>query len=203
MTEVARVAAVMLAAGMSRRMGGNNKLVAPVAGTPLVRIVAEAALASRARPVVVVTGHHAADVTATLVGLPLDTVFNPNFAQGLSSSLRVGIDALPADAIGVVVLLGDMPNIDAAIINHLLAAFEATGGRAIIVPTHHGQRGNPVVWPRNVFSELRALTGDQGGRQLFAAHADEIVTAEFGRAIGFDVDTPDDLRVAQSVTRPE
>ena len=108
-----RIAAVVLAAGRSTRMGGPNKLVAEIAQRPLVRIAAEEALASRAKPVIVVTGHQRPDVERALDGLPVKFVHNPDFAQGLGTSLRTGIAAVPPDSDGVVVCLGDMPQVDA------------------------------------------------------------------------------------------
>src|SRR5256885_12375240 len=104
-----RIAAVVLAAGRSTRMGGPNKLLAEIAGRPLVRIVVEEALASRARPVIVVVGHERAEVEKALAGLPVELIYNPDFAQGLGTSLRAGISAVPADADGAIVCLGDMP----------------------------------------------------------------------------------------------
>ena len=109
-----RIAAIVLAAGRSTRMGGPNKLLAEIGGRPLVRIAAEAALASRARPVIVVTGHQREQVEEALAGLPVRLVHNPDFADGLGTSLKAGIAAVPADADGAIVCLGDMPQVDAA-----------------------------------------------------------------------------------------
>ena len=114
-----RIAAIVLAAGRSTRMGGPNKLVAEIGGKPLVRIAAEQALASRAKPVIVVTGHQRERVEAALAGLPVRLVHNPDFADGLGTSLRAGIAAVPADADGAIVCLGDMPQVDARLIDRL------------------------------------------------------------------------------------
>ena len=108
-----RIAAVILAAGRSTRMGGPNKLLAEIGGKPLVRIAAEEALASRARPVIVVTGHQRDKVEAALEGLDVQRVHNPDFAEGLSTSLKAGLAAVPDDVDGAIVCLGDMPQVDA------------------------------------------------------------------------------------------
>src|SRR6185503_18669432 len=111
-----RIAAILLAAGRSTRMGGPNKLLAEIGGKPLVRIAAVEALASRAREVIVVTGHQREAVAAALQGLPVKLVHNPDFAEGLSTSLRAGLAAVPAEADGIVVCLGDMPQVTATLI---------------------------------------------------------------------------------------
>ena len=157
-----RIAAVVLAAGRSTRMGGTNKLVAEIGGKPLVRIAAEQALASRAQPVIVVTGHQRERVEKALVGLPVRIVHNPDFADGLGTSLKAGIAAVPAEADGVVVCLGDMPQVDAALIDRLIAAFNPEQGALAVMPTFNGKRGNPVLWSRRFFPELMAIEGDVG-----------------------------------------
>ncbi|MBN8956910.1 MAG: molybdopterin-binding/glycosyltransferase family 2 protein, partial [Rhizobiales bacterium] len=138
------VAALVLAAGRSTRMGGPNKLLAELGGRPLVRIAAEAALASQARPVVVVTGHQRERIEAALEGLPVRFVHNPDFADGLSTSLKAGINALPDDIGGAVVCLGDMPQVSGALIDRLAQALNPESGALIAVPTFEGKRGNPV-----------------------------------------------------------
>ena len=184
----------MLAAGRSTRMGATNKLLADIDGKPMVRRVAEAALASRARPILVVTGHQAASVVAALVALEATFVDNPDYAIGLSSSLKAGIGAVPASADGALVLLGDMPQITGALIDRLIAAFAASPGDAIIVPTHKGRRGNPVLWPRACFAEMLQLKGDAGAKRLMAAHAADVREVDLGTdAIFADVDTPEAL----------
>ena len=127
-----RVAAIVLAAGQGRRMGGPNKLAATIRGRPLVRIAAEAAVASRATPVVVVTGHEPEKVRAALDGLDVSFVHNPDHADGLSTSLRRGIAALPDDVDGAVVLLADMPGVDATVVDRLISAFDPASGTLIV-----------------------------------------------------------------------
>ena len=193
------IAALVLAAGRSSRMGGPNKLLAEIGGRPLVRIVTEAALASRARPVIVVTGHQRDRVQAALAGLPVRFVHNPKFADGLGTSLRAGIAALPADADGAIVCLGDMPQVDAAIIDRLIGAVDPDKGALIAVPTIDGQRGNPVVWSRRFFPDLMAVEGDIGARYLIGRYGEAVTEVPLtGTAALTDIDTPEALAAVRA-----
>jgi molybdenum cofactor cytidylyltransferase len=139
-----------------------------------VRRAVEAAIESAAEPVVVVTGNEAEKVKAALADLQIMFVENPDFAMGLSTSLKRGVSALPADIDGAVVLLADMPDVTAALIDKLIAAFDPAEERAICVATKGGRRGNPVLWARRFFAEFAHLEGDVGAKALMAAH-DELV----------------------------
>jgi molybdenum cofactor cytidylyltransferase len=188
------IAAIVLAAGRSTRMGAENKLLADLGGKPMVRRVVEAALASRARPVLAVTGHQAASVVAALAGLDVIFVANPDYASGLSSSLKAGIAAVPAACDAALILLGDMPQITGAHLDRLIAAFAAEERAAIIVPAHEGKRGNPVLWPRARFAEMLQLEGDAGARRLLSTHAGHVREVDLGTdAVFADVDTPEAL----------
>jgi molybdenum cofactor cytidylyltransferase len=190
-----RVAAVILAAGRSTRMGGPNKLVAEIGGRPLIRIAAEQALASKARPVIVVTGHQRDEVAAALSGLDVTLAHNPNFADGLSTSVRAGLQAVPAEADAAVICLGDMPQVQAALIDRLIAAFDPERGALIVVPTIGGQRGNPVLWSRRFFPELMALEGDIGARNVIGRYGEAVSELALSDAAALiDVDTPEALR---------
>jgi molybdenum cofactor cytidylyltransferase len=196
---VSRLAAIVLAAGRSTRMGGPNKLLAEINGRPLVRIAVEQALASRARPVIVVTGHQRERVAAALAGLDVVVVHNPDFAHGLSTSLKAGIAAVPADADGAIVCLGDMPQVDAGLIDRLLASFDPEKGALVVVPTIDGKRGNPVVWSRRFFAELGAIDGDIGARHVIASSPEAVVEVPMaGKGALVDVDTPDALRAVKA-----
>ena len=193
-----RIAAVVLAAGQSTRMGGPNKLTAEIGGKPLVRIAAEEALASRADPVIVVTGHDRERVEAALTGLDVRLVHNPDYAQGLGTSLKTGIAAVPGEADGVVVCLGDMPQVTAALIDRLIAAYDAEKGALVVAPTRDGNRGNPVLWSRRFFPDLMAITGDVGARHVLNNYSEAVVEVPVQEAGAFvDVDTPDALAAAQ------
>lgn len=189
-----KVAAVVLAAGQSRRMGGPNKLLAEVDGKPLVRHAVDAALGSKAAQAVVVVGHQQHEVRKALRGCKVRFVTNEAFAEGLSTSLKAGIGALPPDVDGAVVCLGDMPRISAAHIDRLIAAFNPVEGRTIAVATSKGKRGNPVLWGSAHFKEFAGLAGDVGARHLIGQHADEVVeVAMEDGASQLDVDTPQAL----------
>ncbi len=194
------IAAVVLGAGKSSRMGGPNKLVAEINGKPLIRMVAEEALASQARPVVVVTGHQRDRVEAALSGLPVRFVHNPHYANGLGTSLRAGIAALSAEVDGAIVCLGDMPQIDAALIDRLIGAIDPDKGALVAVPTMDGKRGNPVVWSRRFFPELMAVEGDIGARYLIGRYPEAVAEVPVsGTAVLTDVDTPEALQAVKAV----
>jgi molybdenum cofactor cytidylyltransferase len=193
-----RLAAVVLAAGRSTRMGGPNKLLEEIAGVPVVRRTAKAVLAARYAPVVVVTGHMGEEVAAALAGLDLRLVHNARFAEGLSTSLAAGIAALPAEADGALVALGDMPAASPELLRRLAATFDPGVGRAIVVPVREGRRGNPVVWARRFFPALEALEGDAGAKSLIGENAEVVAEIEAdGEGAFLDVDTPEALDAAR------
>jgi molybdenum cofactor cytidylyltransferase len=190
-----RVAAIVLAAGKSRRMAPRNKLLVPIGGGKLmIQRVVDNVLASTARPVYVVTGHQEAEVRRALQGRDLHFVHAENYADGLSASLKAGIAALPADTEAAIVCLGDMPLVGPMLIDQLVAAWDREEGRTIILPTFDGQQGNPVLWDSRYFDEIKELTGDMGARQILNAHADAIseIAAETDASLR-DFDTTDTL----------
>jgi molybdenum cofactor cytidylyltransferase len=193
------VAAIVLAAGRSTRMGGPNKLLADIGGRPLARIVVEQVLASRARPVVVVTGHQRDKLEAALAGLDVIFAHNPDFARGLSTSLRVGIAAVPGNADGAVVCLGDMPQVRAELIDSLLGAFDPETGAFIVVPSTGGKRGNPVLWSRRFFADLATIEGDVGARYLIGAYPEAVTEVPVtDQSALVDVDTPEALQMVRA-----
>jgi len=192
------VAAIILAAGRSTRMGGPNKLLAELGGKSLVRIVTEQALASKAQGVIVVTGHQAEQVEKALHGLEVKFVRNPDFVEGLASSVKAGIAAVASDADGAVICLGDMPLISAHLIDRLIEAFAPDRGNLIAVPVSDNRRGNPVLWSRRFFNELMTLDGDIGARHLIARHSEavaEVAVEGFGAFL--DIDMPQALEAAR------
>lgn len=194
------VGAIVLAAGLSRRMGGPNKLVAEVDGAPMVARVVDAVLASSARPVVIVTGHDAARVRAALAGREVVFVHNPDYAAGLSSSLRAGVATLGDKLDGALVCLGDMPWVRPSHIDALLAAFAADAS-AICVPVYERKRGHPVLWPARHFAEIARLTGDVGARALLDRYAEQVRLVPVGDdGVTLDVDTPEALRTSPEGT---
>ena len=194
----------MLAAGRSSRFRARGgvavtKLVETLGDKPIVRMAAEAALASRARPVIVVTGHARSTVEAALAGLDVEYAHNPEYSSGLASSLRVGLAAMPTDVAGALVLLGDMPWIDARLIDALIDGFQANARALAAAPMHEGRRGNPVLLGRGLFAAATRLKGDEGARRLVAAlGAGEVVEVEApDSGVVVDIDTPSDLMAAR------
>jgi molybdenum cofactor cytidylyltransferase len=188
-----RVAAILLAAGQSARMG-RNKMLVDFNGRAMVRSTAEAILQSSVDQLLVVTGNQSSDVEAALTGLKLETVHNPYFADGLSTSIRCGLEAVSGSADAVIICLGDMPLIEPQLIDRLIAAFNPTEHRTIIVPTYKGQSGNPVLWGKEHFMKLMALEGDRGARALIEKFKSEAVDIESGSdSILRDADTPEAL----------
>jgi molybdenum cofactor cytidylyltransferase len=188
------VAAVVLAAGQSSRMAPRHKLlVADASGRTMVARVVDSVLASRARPVIVVTGHRAGDIRAALAGRPVSFVTAADYAEGLSASLRAGLAAVPASAAAALVVLGDMPLVTAASLDRLIEAYDAEEGRLIVAPSHGGQTGNPILWDRRFFPAMMALRGDSGARALLRQHADAVAQVELDDTVLRDFDTAESL----------
>ena len=193
-----QVAAVILAAGEAkrfRRSPDETKLVAELGGKPIVRHVAEAALASRAHPTLLVTGHAHAHVLGALDGLLLERIHNRDPGAGLSASLKLAIGALPDTARGAVILLGDMPRIGPSLIDRLIDAFDAAPVEPLaVVLVRGGRRGNPALLGRGLFAAVRTLQGDKGARDLIAARNDILELPVGESAIEIDIDTREELR---------
>jgi len=185
---VSRFAAIVLAAGMSSRMG-SNKLLADLDGRPLIARTVAQVKASGVDEVIVVTGHQAGAVRAAVSDMRL--VHNPEFTTGLASSLRAGIQA--ADGFdAALICLGDMPLIHPEDLKRMMTAF--IDHTSIVAPAKDGALGNPVLWGRAHFAELAALSGDRGARGLLEDNRDKIVTVEVAdESIMLDADTPDAL----------
>jgi molybdenum cofactor cytidylyltransferase len=180
-------------------MGSVNKLLEIIDGKPIIAYIVETALASGAVcPVIVVTGFEADRVAAALRGLDVTIVNNPDFEQGLSTSLRAGLAALPPDCDGALILLGDMPQIESCDIAALIWA--AKDRHAICIPVKDDKQGNPVLWGAAYFAEMMQLTGDSGAKQLLAKHRECIVEVPIASdRIFTDIDTPGDLEDLRAV----
>jgi molybdenum cofactor cytidylyltransferase len=195
-----RVAAVILAAGESRRFGPDNKLLAEVGGAPLVRRVVDAVQQGGISEIVVVTGHDRPAVEKALHDLPVQIRYNSNWERGMGTSIAAGISALGSDVDGAFIIPGDMALLSPNLICKLIDVFEEDNGGSIAVPvTTRREQRNPVLWPRKFFPELAALDGAEGAKKLlaeFSASCRELTISDdllFG-----DVDTPDDLAVARA-----
>ena len=192
---------VLLAAGRSTRMGGPNKLLADLEGKPLVRRTAEALLAAEGiEAAICVTGHQGGEVQAALAGLDLVIADNPAYADGLSTSLKAGIAALPAAVAGALVCLGDMPAVTPRDLSRMVEAFKESGGKAVVRANHAGMRGNPVILPCSLFAAVAGIEGDTGARHLIEAGDAPVIELEIGAAASLDIDTPDDLDRIRAAT---
>ena len=195
------IAAVLLAAGRSSRYGGagDTKLLLPWGpeGIPMVAAVAATLEAAGLRRIVAVLGHRAGAVGAALAGRGVETVLNPDYASGLSTSIAAGVRAAPAGAAGYLIALGDMPAVAAGTVSLVCRAFEAASPPAVAVPVHAGRRGHPVLFGRDYREELLGLSGDVGARGLFARHAGRVVeVAVDDPGVLTDVDTEAQYRAA-------
>lgn len=194
------VAAILLAAGSSRRFGADNKLLAEIDGVPLVVRAARALTSSRARDVIVVTGHEVERITAVLTGLPVRFVFNGHHSDGIGTSVAAGIAAVNPEDAGALVVQADMPNLSPELADRLIAQFQAERGEAIVVPVdRQGAQGNPVLWPRPCFAELARLSGDRGAKALLQRAEFRIVQLAVEQPQAFlDIDTVAELAAARA-----
>ncbi len=187
-----RIAAVILAAGASARMG-RPKLLLTYQGIPLLQRAVDAAVRGGCDDVVVVLGADREQYLPALKGTTARVVHNPDFAHGMSGSIRIGTEALPEGAQAAVIMLADQPFIDASVIHGLIQTYRASG-KKIVACTYGGVRGVPVLFDRALFLELLVLEGDQGARQVMDTYPDHIAAVEIPPDVARDVDTPDDAR---------
>jgi molybdenum cofactor cytidylyltransferase len=194
MEQKPKIAAIILAAGRSSRMGA-HKLTLDLDGKPLLRHVVDKVKLAGFASITMVLGHRAAETRALFEGEPIHFVENPRFAEGLSTSLQCGIAALGPEADGAMIFLGDMPDVEPALVEKMLAAFDPVNMRAIVTPMREGRRGHPVLWGKSFFPALLEKTaGDSGARHLLGEFADWVVEIEAGDdGVLTDLDTPEDL----------
>ncbi len=172
----ARVAAIILAAGLSSRLAPCNKLLTPMPdGGTLIDRTARQAVASSVALIIAVTGFQSPLLRRALAGLPITFVHAADFAEGLAASLRAGIAALPVEIDAAVIMLGDMPLIEPDLINALIDAYDPQTDRDIVVPTWEGQPGNPRLWGRRYFDDILSLKGDYGAGRLLTKYQNRIV----------------------------
>ncbi|GCE25012.1 molybdenum cofactor cytidylyltransferase [Dictyobacter alpinus] len=199
MPNIDAIAAIILAAGSSSRMAhGYHKLLLPLGEKPVLAHVVEATLQSQVSHIVVVLGHQSPQITAALDNYihnnKISLQENPDYKQGMSTSLRAGLQALSKHHnleayTGAIVLLGDQPFISSHLLDTLIATRQQTG-KSIVAPCYHGKRGNPVLFAASLFAELATVTGDEGGRSVIAKHAAEVESVELSDAQAqYDVDT--------------
>ena len=199
------IAAIVLAAGRSRRMAPHNKLlVADRTGKPMIARVVDNVLSSKTRPILVVTGHQSEQVQHALGGRPVRYVHADDYAEGLSASLKSGIAAVPEECAAALVCLGDMPLVTGRMIDRLLGTYDPDEGRLIVLPTFRGKQGNPMLWDRQFFSEILQITGDSGARFLLGKHLEVVTEVEMADdAVLRDFDTTNSLNSLPQRLRPE
>jgi molybdenum cofactor cytidylyltransferase len=199
MTGGSVIAAIVLAAGRGARFSAErNKLLAELAGRPLLRHAVESALASRAKRTIVVTGHDRAEVEAVLSDLPVEIAYNSDFNSGMASSLCAGLSRLKSEA-GALVLLGDMPHVSPDLLNELIAAFENAPQLCVAaVPVYRGRRGNPALLGRDLFPRLLELAGDEGARRLLQSVDGVLEVSINEEGVVADIDTAADLETLRN-----
>lgn len=199
--DLPQVAAVILAAGASRRFGRPKQLLT-WQGKPLLAHIADVALASQARPVIVVLGSRLPAMREALGDRPLQIVHNPHWPQGLSTSVRAGLAALPPEADAALFLQADQPGLTAALLDRLIARFRQ-GDALIVAPAYRGRRGTPVLFARPLFDELGRVQGDRGGRGLLQRYADQVALVEVDSPLLLaDFDTPEEWAAWQQAMHP-
>jgi molybdenum cofactor cytidylyltransferase len=200
---MARIAAVVLAAGASLRYGDDNKLLAKIESRTLVARAVEAMLAGGAQEIIVVTGHQPESIEAALGELHVTFAHNAGWQAGMGSSIAAGVSALGPHMEGTFIVPGDMPFVDPAMIRIIIAAFEGAATPPIVYPaTATGAQRNPVLWPRRFFAELISLATADGAKSLVQRHASECIAVPIEAETTFaDIDTPADLDAAPAAIR--
>jgi len=186
-----QLAAVVLAAGSSRRMGETNKLLESVQSQSMIRTVVSTLCQTGVDKVVVVTGFQSDLIRAELVGMDIEIIDNDLFKDGLSASLKVGLSSLSSNIDIAMIVLADMPFLKISELEHLMSVSRAGDERTIVVPVASGRRGNPVLWPRYYWLEISALEGDQGAKSLIAKYSTDVLeVAVDNEGCFIDIDTP-------------
>jgi molybdenum cofactor cytidylyltransferase len=193
------IGAVILAAGRSSRMGA-NKLIAELEGQPVICHIVDTLVASGIAQPMVILGSKADEIRRALAGRSVEYILAKDFENGIGHSIRTGISAAPANWEAAMICLGDMPKVSVATI---VALAEMARKDRIVVPVWQGKRGNPVLWGRMFFAQLRAIEGDVGGRHILAKNADSIVeVAADGPGVLNDIDTQADLEAMRQKPQP-
>jgi molybdenum cofactor cytidylyltransferase len=192
MTSPRHMAGVLLAAGKSERHGGNNKLLAPLAGKPMIGHVIAAMAKSQCDSLTIILGYEAEEIASLCENTPFRHIVNTNYDQGMGTSIALAVEARQDHVTDMMIVLGDMPLITPAILDQLLSHHLTARypNSTITIPIAEGRQGNPVIWGSDFFPALSDLQGDQGGKALIKAHADAINSLEIEHpAVLTDADT--------------
>ena len=189
-----KITGILLAAGASRRMGSQNKLLSDLNGKTMIEVVATELINSKLSHIIVVTGHESEKIKAALTSLDLNFIHNHEYQRGLSTSLKTALEIIPKDTDGIIVCLGDMPLIKAMHIDKLIDAFNPIEGNSICVPVYGRKRGNPIVWSNEYLTQIRSIDGDIGAKNILDEHIEQITEVPMEEnAVLFDIDTPEHL----------
>ena len=189
------ITAIILAAGLSRRMEGQNKLLLPFQDQTLIKTVTDKVVSTGFNDIIVITGHEKERIEESLKNCPVKIIWNPEYAQGMSTSIKAGILSSKPGTNGYMIFLADMPFITKKIIKIIIETFYSSSPRAIVVPLYKSRRGNPVLFSKVYQEELLALKGDTGGRSIVENHEDEVIEVPISDQQPIsDIDTWDDYK---------
>jgi len=187
------IVAIILAAGDSKRFGSENKLLVEINGGAILKRVVQAVTGSSVDKTIVVTGEDHELIQSLLSGYDVEFVQNKNWLNGMGASLAVGVGAVKGDVYeGILVCLGDLPQLKRESINKIIDAFVENRGEKIIIPEHKGRRGHPVLFPINLHSELSQLKG-KAGAKVIIQQTKPLVIQSASSGIYRDVDLPSDI----------
>jgi molybdenum cofactor cytidylyltransferase len=191
MSNDVHISILLLAAGASTRFGSPKQLL-PFRGKPLIRHLAEVAIQSKANTIYVVLGAQAEKIGQELSGLAVQIIINEQWQEGIGSSLRAGVQALPETTEAVLIMLGDQPLVTSDHLNSIIETHQSTG-KAIVASAYAESLGVPVLFARRFFPELQRLSGDRGARQIIQNHSAEVAGIPFPDGV-VDIDTTSDLQ---------
>lgn len=188
-----KISATIMAAGKSSRMAGKNKLLLDYGKSSIIRLVCETVIASRFDPVLIVTGFENEKIEEELSGLEIKLVYNPDWENGMATSINSGIAAIPEEINGNLIALGDMPLVGSYVLEKLSSAFDSNAGKRIIYPLYNNKQGNPVIFPQKYFAEILSSTGDRGCKKILKRYPENAIGIQVdSQEVVLDCDTPED-----------
>ena len=200
-----KIAGILLAAGSSRRMGAENKLLLPIYDRlPMIRWIAQTFLDADIDKLIVVTGFQHETISKTLLGLDIEFVHNHDHLTGQASSVACGIKSLSEQYDGALIGLADMPFITSDLISRLIKSHELLSKPEvrITMPIIEGRRANPVIWGRAFFDDLQDISGDEGGRQILSAYLSAVNGVSWDKIeVAEDIDLPEDIKKLSEISK--
>lgn len=188
------ISAILLAAGESKRMGQLKQLM-PFGEITILERTIDNLLSSKVSEIIVVLGHEAENVRKTISAIQVKIVINPEYKQGMSTSLITGLKPVARKTQAIMIVLGDLPFVDSKTIDDLIDAFTA-GGKGIVIPVYQGKRGHPVIFSIEYRNELLALKGDVGAREIIERNPGDILEVSVDcEGVCVDIDTIDNYQL--------